>query len=99
MQVFFSEIDRNPQIRLSPRSGLGEYMIRRLDSPLVAGIVRAHPKLEDLIGSGCITLIQPMANKKGSLDDKIETELASLNIEFKRPGWTQQEPSMIDNEQ
>jgi len=81
MQVFSSEIHRNPQIRLPLLSGLDEYTIRRLYSPLVADMVRAHPKLVDLIGAGAITLIESMANKKGSLDEEIETELASLNIE------------------
>jgi hypothetical protein len=35
----------------------------------------------DLIVAGAITLIESMVNKKGSLDEEIETELASLNIE------------------
>jgi hypothetical protein len=39
MQVFSSEIHRNPQIRLPPLSGLDEYTIRRLYSPLVADMV------------------------------------------------------------
>jgi hypothetical protein len=81
LQLLLSEIDKSSHVRLPPLSGFDEFTIRRLYSPVVAEMVRIHPKLVSWIGESATAMIESLASKENTFEEDIEKQIADLKIE------------------